>query len=359
MSKILNRKNVRSSRACRAFTLVELLVVIAIIGVLVALLLPAVQSARAAARRSQCKSNMRNLALGLLNYESTNHKFPPGFIIQERSEESWGWTNFILPFIEQQPLYDSLGVADRRLADLFIAAGKDLNTPEIALVQTVLPIYRCPSDPSPDLLPAFISDIRAIYPDMTGNNARHFNGNNTPSGFEPATSNYIGMKGFFDNAWCDEAGTDAQDEYCANNGVLYGDSKVGFQDISDGTTNTFMLGERNLRSLAGTWIGARNPPGPDMWSSYYVLGRGSIKLNLPASGAHNTSTEGFSSDHPGGAHFVNCDGSVRFVQEEISFSNGGNRRITFRPGVELTTATLGVYQRLASRNDGETVNVDF
>ena len=120
MSNSRYHKSVRPSRIVGAFTLVELLVVIAIIGVLVALLLPAVQSARAAARRSQCKSNMHNLALGLLNYESTNNKLPPGFVIQGRSEESWGWTNYILPFIEQQPLYDSLGVADRRLADLFI-----------------------------------------------------------------------------------------------------------------------------------------------------------------------------------------------------------------------------------------------
>ncbi len=358
MSFFSGRERIRLARKFVAFTLVELLVVIAIIGVLVALLLPAVQAARAAARRSQCKSNMHNLALGLLNYESANNKFPSGFIIQERQEESWGWTNFILPYIEQQGLYDSLGVSDRRLADLFIAAGGRLDAPEIAFVQTVLPVYRCPSDPTPPLLPANMEDIRAIYPETTGNNARHFNGNNTPDGFEPAASNYIGMKGYFDNEWCDGNRRYEWDELCDNNGVLYGDSKIGFQDITDGTSNTFMIGERNLRCLAGTWVGARNPPGPDMWSSYYVIGRGSLKLNLPASGAHNTCTEGFSSGHPGGAHFVNCDGSVHFVNEDIGFNNGAGNRTIFRPGVSIRGSLLGVYQRLASRNDGVVIDED-
>ena len=358
MSKSVAKKNVRADHATSGFTLVELLVVIAIIGVLVALLLPAVQSARAAARRSQCKSNLHNIALGLLSYESANAQFPPGFVIQERNEESWGWTNFILPFIEQQALFDALGVSERRLADLFIAANGDLDAPEIALVQTVLDIYRCPSDPTPELLPRNIEDIRSIYPEITGNNARHFDGNNTPARFEPATSNYIGMKGFFDNDWCDGNRRHSWQEYCQNNGVLYGDSEIGFQDITDGTSNTFLIGERNLRCLAGSWVGARNPPGPDMWSSYYVIGRGSLKLNLPASGAHNTCTEGFSSSHPGGAHFVYCDGSVHFIQEEIGFNNGAGNRTSFRPGVEVNGSLLGIYQRLASRNDGEVVDVD-
>ena len=90
-----------------------------------------------------------------------------------------------------------------------------------------------------------------------------------------------------------------------------------------------------------------------MWSSYYVIGRGSLKLNLPASGAHNTCTEGFSSAHPGGAHFANCDGSIRFIQEAIGFNNGAGNRTKFWPGLTIKSSLLGVYQRLASRNDGE------
>jgi prepilin-type N-terminal cleavage/methylation domain-containing protein len=341
------------------FTLVELLVVIAIIGVLVALLLPAVQAARSAARRLQCQSNLRNLALAVLNYESAAKAFPPGFVTQPRNEESWGWTNFVLPHLEQQQLYDALGVGERRLADLFIAAGNDLGAPEIKLVQTPLAIYRCPEDNLPLLLPADISGIKEQYPVIGGNNARHFNGNNTPPGFEPAASSYIGMKGFFDNPWCDESGARyTMAQVCANNGVLFADSEVQLAQITDGTSNTFMIGERHLRCLAGTWIGARNPPGPDMYSSYYVLGRASLKINHPTTGSHNSCTEGFSSAHPGGVYFASCDGSVRWVDEQIGFNNGTNRfsGVNAIRGLDLRNPQeLGVFQRLAIRNDGQTV----
>src|SRR5882757_9149292 len=92
----------------RGFTLVELLVVIAIIGILVALLLPAIQAAREAARRAQCQSNMKNISLAVLNYESSNKKFPPGFVSSPSSTEAWGWATFTLPYLEEQGIYDRL-----------------------------------------------------------------------------------------------------------------------------------------------------------------------------------------------------------------------------------------------------------
>lgn len=351
------RRTIACARTPRAFTLVELLVVIAIIGILVAMLLPAVQSARSSARRMSCKSHLRNLALSVLNYESTNQAFPPGFVSQPRNEESWGWTAFVLPYLEEQALYDNLGVSERRLADLFIAAGGDLSAPEIAWVQTPLPIFRCPEDQMPALLPANIDNIKAEYPVIGGNSSRHFNGNNTPDGFEPSASNYIAIKGFWDTDWCDtRLSTHTMAQVCENNGVFYADSKVGIEKITDGTSNTFMLGERHLRCLAGTWVGARNPPGPDMWSSYYLLGRANLKLNHPTTGAHNTCTEGFSSAHPGGGQFAMCDGSVRWVPDDISFNNAGNRTNHHNALRGLDPANpdqLGVYQRLAIRNDGQ------
>src|SRR3954471_10685812 len=94
-----------------AFTLVELLVVIAIIGILVALLLPAVQAAREAARRAKCQSNMKNIALALQNYHSARNRFPKGFVSSSEKVESWAWSNFALPYLEEQAIYDRLSPA--------------------------------------------------------------------------------------------------------------------------------------------------------------------------------------------------------------------------------------------------------
>ncbi len=316
----------------RAFTLVELLVVIAIIGVLVAMLLPAVQSAREAAQRSQCQSRIRNLALAVHNYQSAFGQFPAGFMQQPKRDESWAWTSYLLPFIEEQPLYDALGVQERRLMDLFIAAGGDLSSPEIAKVQTRLEIFRCPSDDAPDLLPG-----------VAGEGNRHFRGNHTPEGFEPSVSNYVGSKGYLDIR-CDPH---VSLQSCATRGIFYAESKTTFKHISDGTSNTFLLGERDSRCKAGTWIGARNPPGAGMFGTYFFIARASIKLNHPTTGAHNSCTEGYSSAHPGGAFFAMCDASLRFVSEDIDFHNGLNPTNSLRD-----IRGIGLYQRLAIRDDG-------
>ena len=319
-------------RQARAFTLVELLVVIAIIGILVSLLLPAVQAAREAARAAGCQNNLRNVSLACLNYESSLRTLPPGFISQDTKTEAWGWSVFILPYLEEQSLYDRLGVEQRRLADLFVAAGGDLTSPEIALVQSHLAIYRCPADETPTLLPG------------SGPGDRHFRGNNTPKDFEPAASNYIGVKGFFDRRCYWPTG-----ELCDNNGTFFGDSRVTMQRIEDGTSKTFLLGERDLRCQSGTWIGVRNPPGAGMYGSHMLIGRVSVRLNYPLNGAHNTCTEGFSSDHVGGAYFAMSDGSLRFVSEGIDFNNQGLDLVS---GAGFPIPGLGVYQRLGVRDDG-------
>ncbi|MBN1589052.1 MAG: DUF1559 domain-containing protein [Pirellulales bacterium] len=331
------------------FTLVELLVVIAIIGILIALLLPAVVAARSAARRVACKNNIHNQALALHNYQTRNQKFPPGFMQNARYTASWGWTVAVLPHLEEQALYDSLGAGDRTLSDVFIAAGGSLASPEIALLQTPLAVFRCPADGFPPLLPHTISGVLACYPEVGGGSPRHFDSVHSPSGFEPSTSNYMAVKGLYDNDWCDSMFNN-----CRNNGVMFSESETRFSDITDGASNTFLLGERNGRCLAGSWIGCRNPPGPDMWGSYYVLGRASIKLNHPTTGAHNTCTEGFSSDHVGGAHFAMADGAVRFISDSISFNNGGISSHNYSPANPnaYDANQLGIYQRLASCDDG-------
>src|SRR4051812_36171894 len=131
----------------KAFTLVELLVVIPIIGILVALLLPAIQAAREAARRSKCQSNLHNLALAVLNFESAKKKLPVGFVSQPSAVEAWGWAVFILPYVEEQALYDRLRpsptylepvsatrAGPRNLADTLSSA--KTNTSDLAALQT-------------------------------------------------------------------------------------------------------------------------------------------------------------------------------------------------------------------------------
>jgi len=362
----------------RGFTLVELLVVIAIIGVLVALLLPAVQAAREAARRAQCRSHLKNIALAVLNYESANKKLPVGMVSQPEPYEAWSWSTFALPYLEQQAIYNRLRPSlaflkppdgtrsgKRNLADLFIAA--KTNAEELKPIQTPLAIFRCPSDDTPDLVP-HDNTARAVRTTDTGQWERHFKGkysDQLTKLFEPSTSNYVGSRGFIDRACkcssgpCTESNWVGDPALCEGNGVFQGLTPIGLKQISDGTSSTFLLGERDSFCLAATWIGTRNPAGANMWGAGWSLGRVSkLKLNHPETGDHDTCTEGFSSKHAGGANFAFCDGSVDFISDDIDFNDNGNEKnvlpeqfITVRVDGTGKTVTIGVYQQLGVRND--------
>jgi prepilin-type N-terminal cleavage/methylation domain-containing protein len=314
----------------RAFTLVELLVVITIIGVLISLLLPAVQSAREAARRMQCSNNLKQLGLALHNYHSAIGCFPPGWICEYNSNgevlatPEWGWIVFLFPYLEQENLYRQLRVGDRTLG----AAYADTSFYGQPLLRTKLGMLRCPSDTTLDYLP---STLRP-WGDTT---------------FEPTTCNYAGVMGFFDVAGD-----------IPNTGLFSGNRSYKMRDMADGTTNTIIAGERHKRCDSASWAGAPIPTEANERGVYHVVGRVSVKLNnmlVVAPGQQPTydCNEGFGSGHPGGGHFLVGDGAVRFLTDSINFNNNG---VDETVAVELDAAVLagmGLYQLLGILEDGQ------
>jgi type II secretory pathway pseudopilin PulG len=208
--------------------LVELLVEIAIIGILVALMLPAIQSAREAARRAQCTNHLKQIGVALHNYHDTFGSLPAGVVHFQRpgNQQEWGWSALLLPFLEQQPLHDQLQVTTRRLRAV-------LNDPaERLLVQQPLTLFRCASDTTKELL-----ENTPRVRDFDGWAAVGTN-------FFGATSNYIGVAGMWELS---EPVVNGPDQ----NGVIYANSSVRLADILDGTSNTFAAGERNFACSAG------------------------------------------------------------------------------------------------------------
>ena len=330
----------------RGFTLIELLVVIAIIAILIALLLPAVQQAREAARRTQCRNNLKQMGIALHNYHDMARTFPPGYIYDSNfpsaGHESWGWTAMILPQLEQGPLFEKLRVNELTLEQV-LATGSTGPNALAPLLQTAIPVFLCPSDPGGNRQKHLV------------HTNRHFGGGiGTGAGglgnFLPAGSSYVGVQGNRERPGRRESNGLPND----TNGIFSYNSSVRISSITDGTTNTFLVCERDIsRCRGGSWVGVRNPyTGTGSRGFYYVVGGAhgnTLTLNAPPWNGNNRCGEGFSSMHSGGAHFLLCDGSVDFISENIHFdrrgrnSNGANRRL------------MGTYQRLMRRDDGQPV----
>lgn len=270
-----------------AFTLIELLVVIAIIALLIALLLPAVQQVREAARRAQCKNHLKQIGLALHNYHDAHGALPPGYI----TDTGWGWGTMLLPYLDQAPLYNRLNPEGKM--DL-------TDTVRLDGVRTALPTFLCPSDSHPEWNDKSKPEVVAKK--------------------EIALANYIGIMG---NVVSDPEG----------NGTMFQNSRIRFRDVTDGTSNTFLCGERDyLGHRASIWAGTTNHP--DTNRNFLISETSAmLAINAPHQNA-------FGSQHTEGAHFLFTDGSVRFVSENILSADG-------------TPETMGIWQRLGQRNDGQ------
>jgi len=317
----------------KGFTLIELLVVIAIIAVLVALLLPAVQQAREAARRSSCKNNLKQLGLALHNYHDVHGVFPPGCMSETNDvdpptgPQQWGWQVMLFPQMDQAPRFNQLNVNGRRLVDLLNNAGQR------DIVREPIPSLRCPSDTTSDTVEGTPQTMDFDGFAAVGTN--YFGG----------TTNYLGVGPFVSlDLARDRPGT-----------IFSRNSKNRFRDMTDGSSNTFAIGERHFQCSAGVWSGVRNDGGPGPRGINYVLGRVSIPLNFTQNRTGNNScVEAFSSFHTGGSQFVMADGSVKFISENIDFNNS-NANVGDNNGPEngsFNIQNLGVYQRLGLMDDG-------
>jgi len=327
----------------KGFTLIELLVVIAIIAVLIALLLPAVQQAREAARRSQCKNNLKQIGLAIHNYAGTHGLFPPGFLFQnpkmpkdsngiyDRSNRTnrspgWGWSTMILPFLEQAPLYNRIQFDGRGLWE----------SPNDEVIKTRISLANCPSAVNPQFVQIGTAS-------------------SNPGFVNPgiAAANYLACPGSFVNS------AYYNSTAAVKNGILFEDSDIRFRDITDGTSNTILIGEVTF------WgNGKDSGTGGFLWDpSWYgrfesgnngragatesQMRPGAYRINPPSLATSDLiKRNSYSSQHTGGATFLLADGSVRFISETVQHTQTGFG--TSGPNWN----NVGTFQKLCGRNDG-------
>jgi len=338
-----------------AFTLVELLVVIAIIGILIALLLPAVQAAREAARRMQCTNNLKQIGLALHNYHDTFKCLPPGAVVlpnwdgtwQVNAEPEWGWATFILPYMEQKPLYDRLQIDLWRLVHIEDGTATAADpTIDARMLFTGIDSYICPSAKSEP-----VNSDRNQH-DITI-------GSTTTNNAAIGTSNYAGSSGM---RRANHTEAIQHPEYA---GVLHGASSqpgrgaCTFAKITDGTSNTFAVGERDQRCRAAIWPGVSRVNATGQNGMTQTIGWVCFKLNAPVvdgddNNVSNHCQQGFSSQHPDGANFLLCDGSATFISDMIEFDVGSvtNLGNAGQWQTAVQNGEIGVYQRLGGREDG-------
>ncbi len=279
-------ENSRGRRSRVGFTLIELLVVIAIVGLLVALLMPAVQSAREAARRTWCINNLKQIGLAVTQYHDGMRVYPPGYLASDPTsqlpywdgEPGWGWASLILGHLEERTVTENL-----------INFNVSLKDPANDLARRhSLPIFLCPSDPAPKTF-SLMSES-----------------NPTATVALLATTNYVGMFGTGEIEGCYALGPG---EIHHGDGLFYHNSRVWDADVHDGLGVTFMVGERHHLRGSATWVGAA-AGGQEAIAR--VLGVADHTPNHPE--GH---LEDFASKHPAGSCFVFCDGHVQYISQHI------------------------------------------
>jgi prepilin-type N-terminal cleavage/methylation domain-containing protein/prepilin-type processing-associated H-X9-DG protein len=292
----------------RGFTLIELLVVIAIIAVLIGLLLPAVQKVREAAARTKCFNNLKQIGVALQNYHDTAKAFPAGYNsgISGTTDTGpgWGWAAAILPQIEQGSLSSTIHF-DQPIESAINAA------PRV----TPLALYLCPSDTA---LPTWTTSSYSAG-GMPG-----------PPICTVASANYVAVYGHSDPT------SGLSDPASSAEGCFFRNSQIAIKDITDGTSNTFLVGERSVQMGPATWVGSVTG------AQIYTAGFGAVEdgpgmtlgqVNRPPGSSDQEANE-YSSRHSGGANFLFADGHVTFIAA----------------GIDRT-----IYKALATRANGEPI----
>jgi len=335
----------------RGFTLVELLVVIAIIGVLVGLLLPAVQAARESGRRSQCMNNMKQIALGLQNFADANGVLPPSacdYRVDIQAREGWSWIFLILPFIERPELYDAI---NNWCMNATNKGPNKVDAATGALTRAPIPQLICPTD-----------KVALLAPEQKWNASK-------PDTIKSSKTNYV-ANGGYRQTWCGSWGSQCplEQNIRASSGTIRKSRGVTFKDITDGISKTFLIGEaggvpadpNNADLMPGIWVGNGSN-----FQSYQgeTIRYSSGKLNNGT--GINGEPPSFGSFHNFGAHFAMVDGSVRFIADTINSDSaspwgidaGNDANVTTSQN-QLTSSSRGIYQRLSTRADALTIG-DF
>lgn len=307
----------------RGASSLELLLAAGAVAALTALGTPWLLSAREAARRTSCAHRLGRLAAAAQDYQAARGVFPPGWT-QIRTGAQWGWPVVLLPHVGQHELYERLAAPQRTLGE---ALQSSAEREVVALLQRPLDAFRCPEDGSPSRHPT-----RLIH------------------GRQVGSSSYVGVAGFFLRAGADWSAT--------NNGLLYAGSRVAPADVVDGLSRTMLLGERSANGdghRAAVWAGTSAASA----DGAHIAGAVGWKLNYPPEVSAYAARRAFASAHPEGGQFAFCDGSVRWLSDAVESSTGKphvsptSRSTEAEMTSQAWLRSLGVYQRLGIRNDGQ------